>query len=80
MCLAVPGKIIEIQENHLRMGRVSFDQVVKEASLALVPKAKVGDYVIIHAGMALEIVDEENAQKVLDAFKELEAYDMGMGG
>jgi hydrogenase expression/formation protein HypC len=79
VCLAVPGKIVDIQEDNLRMGRVSFDQVVKEVSLALVPKAKVGDYVIIHAGMALEIVDEENAQKVLDAFKELEAYDMENG-
>lgn len=62
------------------MGRVSFDQVVKEASLALVPHAKVGDYVIIHAGMALEIIDEAHAQKVLDAFKELEAYDTETGG
>lgn len=75
MCLAIPGQVKAIQEGELRMGRVAFDKVIKEVSLALVPKAKVGDYVIIHAGMALEIVDEENAQKVLDAFKELEAYE-----
>lgn len=78
MCLAVPGKIIEIREDGLRTGRVSFGQVVKEVSLAVVPGARVGDYVMIHAGMALEVIDEEAARKVLEAFKELE--DEGLTG
>ena len=72
VCLAVPGKIIEIHEDSLRMGRVSFGQVVKEVSLAFVPKAGLGDYVMIHAGMALEVIDEKAANKVFEALKELE--------
>lgn len=72
MCLAVPGKIIEIREDDLRTGRVSFGQVVKEVSLAFVPKATVGQYVMIHAGMALEVIDEAAANKVFEALKELE--------
>ena len=72
VCLAVPGKIIEIREDNLRMGRVSFGQVVKEVSLAFVPKAKLGEYVMIHAGMALEVIDEIAANKVFEALKELE--------
>ena len=75
MCLAVPGKIIDIHENELRMGRVSFGQVSKEVSLAFVPQAKVGDFVMIHAGMALEIIDEEAANKVFEALRELEEAD-----
>lgn len=72
VCLAVPGKIIEIREDSLRTGRVSFGQVVKEVSLAFVPKAEVGQYVMIHAGMALEVIDEAAANKVFEALKELE--------
>ncbi len=78
MCLAVPGKIIEIRDDSLRTGRVSFGQVVKEVSLALVPKADVGQYVMIHAGMALEVIDEAAAYKVFEALKELE--DEGLTG
>ena len=78
MCLAVPGKIIEIREDNLRMGRVSFGQVFKEVSLAFVPKAGIGDYVMIHAGMALEVIDEKAATKVFEALKELE--DEGLTG
>lgn len=72
VCLAVPGKILEIRGDSLRTGRVSFGQVVKEVSLAFVPKAEVGQYVMIHAGMALEVIDEEAAGKVFEALKELE--------
>lgn len=75
MCLAVPGKIMEIQEGELRMGRVSFGLVEKEVSLAFVPQAKVGDFTMIHAGMALEIIDEEAANKVFEALRELEEAD-----
>jgi len=73
MCLAVPGRIVAIQEGDLRMGRVSFGLVQKDASLAFVPEAQVGDYVLIHAGMALEVIDEEAAHKVFEALRELDA-------
>ena len=66
MCLAVPGKILDItgDDPYLRSGRVSFGGVVKQASLACVPEAKVGDYVLVHVGMALSVVDEQEAAEV----------------
>jgi len=73
MCLAIPGKLISISGEDLnRMGRVSFSGVVKEVSLAYVPEAQVGDYVIVHVGFALSRVDEAEAQRV---FEYLEAMD-----
>jgi len=75
MCLAVPGKIISIQEGELRMGRIAFGPVEKDASLAFVPQAAVGDYVLIHAGMALEVIDEEAAQKVFEALRQMGEID-----
>ena len=77
MCLAVPGKILDVagDDPFLRTGRVSFGGVVKPVSLACVPDAKVGDYVLVHVGMALSIVDEAEAQEVfryLAAMGELE--------
>jgi hydrogenase expression/formation protein HypC len=65
MCLAVPGKILSISGEDLhRTGRVSFGGVVKEASLAYVPEAQIGDYVIVHVGFALSKVDADEAQRV----------------
>ena len=78
MCLAIPGKIksIETTEQGLgRMAKVSFDGVVKEASLELLPEAKVGDYVLIHVGIAISIVDEEEAQKTFDYLKQIGELD-----
>jgi hydrogenase expression/formation protein HypC len=68
MCLAVPGKIISIngEESLGRTGRVSFGGVVKEVSLAYVPEADIGDYVIVHVGFALSKVDETEAVRVFD--------------
>ena len=76
MCLAVPGKFISISGEDLnRTGKVSFGGVVKEVSLAYVPEAQVGDYVIVHVGFALSKVDEAEAQRV---FEYLEAMgDLG---
>jgi hydrogenase expression/formation protein HypC len=76
MCLAVPGKLISISGEDLnRVGRVSFGGVVKEVSLAYVPEAQIGDYVIVHVGFALGKVDEAEAQRV---FEYLEAMgDLG---
>jgi hydrogenase expression/formation protein HypC len=66
MCLAIPGKIESITGDDpiTRMGKINFGGVIKEASLAYVPEAKVGDYVIVHVGFALSIVDEAEAHQV----------------
>ena len=72
MCLAVPGKIISITGDELaKIGRVSFGGVIKEVSLAYVPEGKIGDYVIVHVGFALSIVDEEEARHVFDYLAEM---------
>ncbi|HSF76666.1 MAG TPA: HypC/HybG/HupF family hydrogenase formation chaperone [Microcoleus sp.] len=73
MCLAVPGKVISIEENSdrdgksslWRTGKVSFGGIIKEVSLAYVPEVKLGDYVIVHVGFALSIVDSEEAEETL---------------
>jgi hydrogenase expression/formation protein HypC len=72
MCLAVPGKIIEIYENAgLKMGKIDFNGVTREACLAYVPEAKVGDYTIIHVGFALNLLDEAEALETLRLFEEI---------
>ena len=76
MCLAVPGKILSITEGSAgeeltRTGKVSFGGIIKEASLAFVPEAQVGDYVLVHAGFAISIVDETEAQQTLEYFREM---------
>ncbi|PGH39162.1 MAG: HypC/HybG/HupF family hydrogenase formation chaperone [Candidatus Nephrothrix sp. EaCA] len=73
MCLAVPGKIQSVKylfDGKVKMARVSFGGVVKEASLEIVPSADVGDYVLIHAGVAISKVNEEEADKVFGYLKE----------
>lgn len=83
MCLGIPGKIIEIYEQAgLKMGRVDFGGVVKEACLAYVPDAQVGDYTIIHVGFALNVIDEAEARKTLDLFDQIGLLDeeLGEGG
>jgi hydrogenase expression/formation protein HypC len=72
MCLAVPGKLISTNGEELeRTGRVSFGGIIKEISLAYVPEAKIGDYVIVHVGFALSTVDEIEAQRVFNYLDEL---------
>lgn len=74
MCLAVPGRIISISgEDPLsRVGKVDFGGVLKEACLAYVPEARVGDYVIVHVGFALSRLDEDEANKVFEYLREME--------
>ena len=74
MCLAVPGKIVSLSDADplLRTGKVSFGGVLKEVSLAYVPEAKVGDYVIVHVGFALSIVDEEEANHVFEYLRQMD--------
>lgn len=71
MCLAVPGKIIEIQD---LLATVDISGVTRKVSLMLLPEAKVGEFVLIHAGFAVQAIDEEEVRKTLELFKELEQY------
>lgn len=75
MCLAIPGKVASISgdDSLTRMGKVDFGGVLKEASLAFVPEAEVGDYVIVHAGFAISHLDEAEAAKVFEYLREIEA-------
>lgn len=69
MCLAIPGKILSINED--KVAEIDFDGIKRTASMDMLPKAKIGDYVLVHAGFAIEIVDEKEAQKTIDLLKEL---------
>jgi len=73
MCLAVPGKIVSIEGDDpiMRDGKVNFGGIVKRVNLSLVPEAKIGDYVVVHVGLALSIVDEEEAKQVFEFLKTL---------
>jgi hydrogenase expression/formation protein HypC len=73
MCLAIPGRIESINRNDtlLRMGKVNFGGIVKQVSLAYVPEAEVGDYVIVHVGIALSRVDEEEATRIFEYVKKM---------
>ena len=74
MCLAVPGKITSIagEDPLTRTGRVDFGGVLKDVSLAYLPEAVVGEYVIVHVGFAISRVDEEEAKKVFEYLREME--------
>ena len=73
MCLAVPGKILSVEGDDplLRCGRVDFNGAVKQINLAYVPEAKVGDYVLVHVGFAINTIDEEEANKVFQYLREM---------
>jgi hydrogenase expression/formation protein HypC len=67
MCLAIPGKLTELYDSGgVTMARVDFGGIAREACLAYLPEAKVGDYVLVHAGFAISAVDEEEAKKTLE--------------
>ena len=73
MCLAVPGRIVQIDgEDLLRSGKVSFGGIVKEVNLSYVPEAMIGDYVLVHVGFAIGVVDEAEAQKVFEYLKAID--------
>ena len=75
MCLAVPGKIIDIYTaGTLRMCKIDFGGVVREACIETLPEAKIGDFTIIHAGFALSLLSEEEANLTLEALNELAAF------
>jgi hydrogenase expression/formation protein HypC len=73
MCLGIPGKILDTFESgSMRMGRIDYGGVVKEACLAYVPDAKPGDYVLVHAGFALNVLSPDAAEETLKLFHELD--------
>jgi hydrogenase expression/formation protein HypC len=78
MCLAIPGKIKSIESQYdglVRMAKVQFGGIVKEASLEMVPQAKEGDYVLVHVGVAISIVNEEEAAKTFRYLEEIGEID-----
>lgn len=78
MCLAVPGKIEAIMDDggdELRRAKVDFGGVKKEVSLAFTPEARQGDYVLVHVGFALSVVDEQEAQKIFESLREMAELD-----
>ena len=79
MCLGIPGKVLTVEEGPLRLGRVAFGDVVKEVSLAFVPEAELGDYVVVHAGTAIEVIDEEAALRVFETFRDLDEAEGRLG-
>ncbi len=74
MCLGVPGKVVEINDDPsgVVMGKVDFSGIVKEVCLAYVPEAKLGDYVVVHVGFAISIVDEVEAQEVFEFLRQMD--------
>jgi hydrogenase expression/formation protein HypC len=72
MCLAIPGKIVaEEQRNGLRIGRVQFGGIIREASLDFVPEAKVDDYVMVHVGFAISRVDANEAERTYQILEQM---------
>ena len=73
MCLGIPGKVVQIYTaNGMRMGKVDFGGVVKEACLAYLPDIQIGDYTIIHVGFGISQLDEDEAQRTLAMLREMD--------
>jgi hydrogenase expression/formation protein HypC len=73
MCLAVPGKIVSTTgEDFARLARVDFGGIVKEVNLAYVPEAQIGNYVMVHVGFAISVVDEAEASQVFEYLKQMD--------
>lgn len=74
MCLAIPGKVLEIQQDAqgVRMGKTNFGGIVKQVCLEYTPDVQTGDYVLVHVGFALSKVDEEEAERTYKALEEMQ--------
>ena len=74
MCLAVPGKIVNVEGDDpiLRAGKVNFGGVIKQVNLSYVPEAKVGDYVVVHVGFAISVIDEDEAVRVFEYLRSMD--------
>lgn len=78
MCLAIPGKLIEITQQldeTFRYGKVSFGGIMRDVNLSMVPEAKPNDYVLVHVGVAISMVDEEEALKTFEYIKRIGELD-----
>lgn len=78
MCLAIPGKIQSISyqyDGQVKMAKILFGGIIKEASLDMVPQAKIDDYVLVHVGVAISIVDEAEAQKTFSYLRQIGELD-----
>ncbi len=78
MCLAIPGKLLSVTvqlDDTFRQGKVSFGGIIKEVNLSMVPEANVGDYVLVHVGVAIGRVDEEEAQQTFEYLKQMGEVD-----
>jgi hydrogenase expression/formation protein HypC len=74
MCLGIPAKVIELYEaNGMKMARVDFGGVLKEACMEYLPEVKVGDYTIVHVGFGLSILDEQEALETMELLKQIDA-------
>lgn len=74
MCLAIPGQLKRVTtqlDETFRIGEVSFEGIIKEVNLTLVPEAKEGDYVLVHVGAAIGVIDEEEAKLTMAVLKEM---------
>ncbi|GKS58714.1 hydrogenase assembly protein HypC [Nitrospira sp.] len=72
MCLAIPGEVVTVQDDPLRMATVRFGAITKDVSLAMVPDATIGDYVVVHVGFAISKLDEAAARASLALLRQLE--------
>lgn len=76
MCLGVPGKLVDIYDNAgLRMGKVDFGGVFREACLEYIPEARVGNYVVVHVGFAISLLSEQEAAETLAILREVSDID-----
>ena len=73
MCLAIPGKVLsDYQQGNMRMAKVQFGGIVREACLEYVPEVKVGDYVLVHVGFAISRLDQEEAHRTYQLLREMD--------
>jgi hydrogenase expression/formation protein HypC len=80
MCLGVPGKIIEIKDNNgLKMAKVDFGGIFRDACLEYIPEAKIGDYCVIHVGFAISLLSEEEAMETLELLKQITDIEEELG-
>jgi hydrogenase expression/formation protein HypC len=76
MCLGIPAKVIELYEtNGMKMAKVDFGGILKEACMEYLPEIKVGDYTIVHVGFGLSILDEQEAMETMELLRQIEAVD-----
>ncbi len=76
MCLAIPGKVVETyQEHEMLMGKVDFGGVAKRICLEYVPEVRIGEYVLVHVGFALSVIDEQEAKQVFSYLREMNELD-----